>query len=75
MYRLVMETKRSSAQDQLHAWIRMEGRKIGWLADQVGVNRSTLSLWLNGHQTPHPAFRKRVEEITGVDADAWSRSA
>ena len=59
----------------LKDWLDQEGRKIGWLARKVAVNRSTASLWINGHQNPSPPARRLLAQTTGLDIDkdeAWS---
>lgn len=55
----------------LQEWFDREGRKKGWLADQLKIDRASLSQWMSGARKPHPARREKVEQITGVPADAW----
>lgn len=55
-------------------WLRAEGRKTIWLAAQVQADRSSVSQWLNGHRTPHPGARERLEAVTGLpvsDEGVW----
>ena len=58
----------------LKQWLEAEGRKIKWLAAQVPADRATVSIWVNGHQTPRLEYRQRLQEVTGLpvaDERAW----
>lgn len=62
------------APQQIKTWIDAEGRKWGWLAQQVGVDRVTLSLWIHGHQKPKHENRVKLAEVTGLDVvneESW----
>ena len=57
----------------LKAWLKREGRKALWLADQLRADRSSVSQWLNGKRAPLPAFRHDIARVTlgEVPASAW----
>ena len=55
------------APHKIKTWIASEGRKIGWLATQIGVDQATLSLWINGHTCPRRENRVKLAEVTGLD--------
>jgi len=55
-----------SAPKLIKHWLDSEGRKIKWLAAQVSADRSTVSLWLHGHQMPKLAHRQELERVTGL---------
>jgi hypothetical protein len=57
----------------LAAWLKNEGRKVCWLAKQIGAGRGAVGRWRNGDATPLPIYRAEIERITGgaVPADAW----
>lgn len=64
------------AQEMLREWIRKEGRKKGWLAEQIPIGAGDLSLWLAGKQTPRMVYRIRLLDITGLDlrdAAMWGK--
>jgi len=62
------------APEQIKLWAAREGRKLGWLAEQVPVGQSDLSRWLNGKAKPRRIYRARLAQITGLqvtDDSAW----
>lgn len=63
------------AQSQIRRWCDKDGRKLGWLAEQVPVPQSTLSRWLNSRAMPSNVYRIRLSHITGIDdlrdAENW----
>lgn len=59
-----MENK---ARYMIKDWLKIEGRKVLWLADQVQADRSTVSQWLNSSRIPHPGARARLADVTGLD--------
>jgi transcriptional regulator with XRE-family HTH domain len=63
-----------SAPTIIKDWLTAEGRKVNWLADRVGINRATVSQWINGHQVPALGNRRRLQEVTGLPVaheEAW----
>ncbi len=56
------------AQDQIRQWAADGGRKLGWIADQVPVAKSSMSRWMAGGIAPHTVYRNRLAEITGIDS-------
>ena len=61
----------NNAPEMLREWLETEGRKQLWLAAQLPVDRSRISLWVKGKRLPHPVNRRRIQEITGIPADLW----
>lgn len=55
------------AQLEIRKWADKDGRKLGWISDQVPVAQATLSRWMKGHQVPSWHYRARLSEITGID--------
>ena len=54
----------------LNAAVRASGRRKVPLAAQLGVNKATLSRWLNGHIMPTPSAWRPVAarlEALGID--------
>jgi IS30 family transposase len=63
------------AQDLIREWANKDGRKLGWIADQVPVAKSSMSRWMQRNITPGAIYRNRLAEITGInslrDKGAW----
>lgn len=62
------------APEQIKAWAAREGRKLGWLAEQIPANPSDLSRWVNGRAVPIRLYRIRLSEVTGLevsDETSW----
>jgi plasmid maintenance system antidote protein VapI len=62
-----------TAREQIEEWLASEGRKKGWLAKQIGVDRTTLSQWLAGSYRPGEASRIKLQQLCGVHPDTWGR--
>ena len=56
------------AQDRIRQWAADGGRKLGWIADQVPVAKSSMSRWMQNNITPGAIYRNRLAEITGIDS-------
>lgn len=56
------------AQDLIRQWAKDGGRKLGWLADQIPVAKSSMSRWMQGGIVPGAIYRNRIAEITGLDS-------
>ena len=56
------------AQDLIRQWANDGGRKLGWLADQVPVAKSSMSRWMQGGVVPAAIYRNRIAEITEIDS-------
>lgn len=59
------------APKHLRAWLQRNGRTAAWLARELGMARSSVSLWLSGDRVPEGWTRDRIALLTGVAADAW----
>jgi hypothetical protein len=55
------------AQDQIRQWAADGGRKLGWIADQVPVAKSSMSRWMQNNIVPGAIYRNRLADITGID--------
>ena len=57
----------------LSAWIEETGRKLKWVAGQLGVEGATLTKWLDGRTYPQRSNRMSIETLTGgaVPVSAW----
>ena len=52
-------------------WLVGNGMKHGELAVRLGVSRITVSKWLNGKQVPSQDHRHAMQELCGVEPEAW----
>ncbi len=63
------------AQDLIRQWAADGGRKLGWIADQVPVAKSSMSRWMQNNIVPGAIYRNRLADITGIDGlrekDCW----
>ena len=57
------------AQAHIEQWLRTEGRRKSWLAEQVSVNPNTVSRWLKGKLVPTPQARIILSGIVGLDVN------
>jgi len=57
----------------LDQWLRHEGRKGSWIADQLGVTDAMVSKWRRGHVLPIMPYRADIERITrgAVPVSVW----
>ena len=65
------------AQTLIKSWAKENGRKFGWLADQVPVNSKTVSAWIHCHHVPSAICRARLSDIIGTDVrdiSMWKQS-
>lgn len=53
----------------IRQWLDADGRKIKWLASQVGADRPTVSRWLNGKQMPRLDHRRKLQDVTGLPVE------
>lgn len=62
-----------NGREELNDWFQRRGCTKVWLADQIGVNRVTLWLWMIGEQVPNPLARQKIAEVTrgAVPVEAW----
>lgn len=51
---------------QIRVWLARKGKDQRWLAKQVRVSESLLSLFLDGKRIPKVKLADRIEAITGV---------
>lgn len=51
---------------ELGKWLSTNGVSINKFAERMGVHRTTVSRWINGHSIPNLAMRKRIAEYTGL---------
>jgi len=58
--RAIFAGMKHTAPAQLRAWINDRGIKINWLAANIGVNRTSLQLWLGGSRTPDKESRAKL---------------
>jgi ribosome-binding protein aMBF1 (putative translation factor) len=55
------------AQDQIRQWCHKDGRKLGWIAEQIPVAKSSLSRWMTGRIVPSQVYRHRLADITEIE--------
>lgn len=56
---------------QIHRWLRERGKTQNWLAAEVGITPSYLSLILAGRREPSLRVAVRLEQVTGVSASEF----
>jgi antitoxin component HigA of HigAB toxin-antitoxin module len=61
-------------QDGVRRWLRKHGRTQGWLAAQLGVSRSLISLILSRRRVPTLKLAFQIQERTGVSAQSFTRN-
>jgi hypothetical protein len=63
------------AQELIRQWANKDGRKLGWIADQIPVAKSSMSRWMQNNIVPGAVYRNRLAEITGLeslrDKECW----
>lgn len=42
-----------------------QGRRKDWIAQQMGVSHSLVSLWINGHKIPDDSQRQALAKLLG----------
>ena len=50
--------------DELNEYLKENGLKQKWLADQIGVHVNQLKRWSNGHNEPIPENYEKIKRIT-----------
>jgi hypothetical protein len=55
------------AQTQIRQWCAKDGRKLGWVAQQIPVASSSFSRWMTGRIVPSAVYRHRIADITGIE--------
>lgn len=56
------------AQELIRQWANKDGRKLGWIADQIPVAKSSMSRWMQNNIVPGAVYRNRLAEITGLES-------
>jgi hypothetical protein len=63
------------AQELIRQWANKDGRKLGWIADQIPVAKSSMSRWMQNNIVPGAVYRNRLADITGIeslrDKECW----
>ena len=63
------------AQELIRQWADKDGRKLGWIADQIPVAKSSMSRWMQNNIVPGAVYRNRLADITGLeslrDKECW----
>lgn len=55
--------------------LREQGRKQGWLAEQLGLNQSYLSTMLTGQRPISAELVERIAEVLGVPVSDFTGGA
>ena len=55
------------AQRQIRDWCAKDGRKLGWIAQQIPVASSSFSRWLTGRFVPSAVYRHRLADLPGIE--------
>lgn len=69
-----MLLNRKNVGAKIAAWRKENKISQSQLAQQIGVNRTTLSLWESGKQLPQPAQLETLAKCIGVPVEALSVS-
>ncbi len=63
------------AQELIRQWADKDGRKLGWIADQIPVAKSSMSRWMQNNIVPGAVYRNRLADIIGIeslrDKECW----
>lgn len=54
--------------DRVRFILAIKGKRDSWLADEVQINKGTLSKILNGWWQPSSAIKIRIAQVLGVDS-------
>lgn len=59
----------------LKEWLQKKGRKQTWMAEQIGVTETYVSLIANGRR-PSLSLALKIREVTGgaVDPGSWEKT-
>jgi len=52
----------------IKVWLYTHGRTQAWLADQIGVSTTYVTMILSGARTPSLRVAERLQEVTGISA-------
>lgn len=50
-------------------WLRTKGKKVGWLAEQLGVSRKTVYSWLSVERPIPKGHRNFIEKMIKEDQE------
>jgi len=59
---------------RIQTWLRAGGHTQRWLARELGVTPTYISMILNGRRTPSLLIAKHLEDLTGIPATAFISS-
>jgi transcriptional regulator with XRE-family HTH domain len=59
---------------RIQLWLRDGRHTQRWLAQQLGVTPTYVSMLLNARRTPSLRIAKRLEDLTGIPAIAFVQS-
>lgn len=63
---------RVEALTRLNAFLSADSaRTQQWLAGEIGVNQSTVSLLLRGKLRPTALLREKIQLVAGIPLDLW----
>lgn len=62
----------SRGPELLSAYLAGEGRTQQSVAQQLGINQSTLSRWASGKQRPDVDGALRLRDELGIPVEAWA---
>lgn len=48
----------------LHEWLRYIGRRVPWLARELGVTKQAVYQWIDGRSAPRAAHLARIEKLS-----------
>lgn len=58
----------------LRAWVEANGLTLSQAAARLNLSRSAVSHYVNGHNTPPVATRKRIASVAGVPIASWNQT-
>lgn len=65
----------AQARKALKRALRAQGRSQVWLAGLLGVGQPAVSGWVSGRYRPDHQFRRALDRLLGIPADAWMTAA
>lgn len=54
-------------------YMKAQGRKVGWLADECKCTREHMSLVLHGHRPPSDGLVEKMATALNLEADAFGK--
>lgn len=67
--------KTLTARQAVKVWLAQHDKTQLWLASELGISTTLLSLVLSGYRSPSDDFLKSLRALTGIDLNRHERAA